>query len=70
MTQPMSAFGDTIIQKMNKSELNDELKQSEVGKTITGQDGSVAKVIAVTENDITFEIENKSNPFYKKQIAP
>ncbi|MBP9779690.1 FKBP-type peptidyl-prolyl cis-trans isomerase [Candidatus Gracilibacteria bacterium] len=70
MTQPMSAFADTITETVNKSELNEELKQSQVGKTITGQDGSVAKVVAVTENDITFEIENKSNPFYKKQIAP
>jgi hypothetical protein len=54
MTQPMSAFADTITETVNKSELNEELKQSQVGKTITGQDGSVAKVVAVTENDITF----------------
>ena len=69
ITQPMTAFGDKVSQTIGKTELNEEMKQAQVGQTLTGANGAIAKVTAVTDNDITFEIDNVDNPFYKKAIT-
>jgi FKBP-type peptidyl-prolyl cis-trans isomerase 2 len=68
ITQPMKAFGDVISQTVQKSQLNDEMKNSVLGQTLTGANGATAKVTAVTPDSITFDIENVDNPFYKKDI--
>ncbi len=67
-TQPKKIFGDVISQTVEKSQLNDEMKNAQVGQTLTGANGATAKVTAVTPETISLDIENVDNPFYKKDI--
>lgn len=68
MTQPKKLFGETVTQTVEKKDLNDEMKNAQVGQTLTGANGATAKVTAVTADSVTFDIDNVDNPFYKKEV--
>lgn len=69
LKKPKTDFDDTIHQTINKAQLDKDIKNMQVGQTLTGANGAVAKVIAVTDTDITFIIDNVDNPFYKKTLT-
>ncbi len=68
MKQPKELFNDTITQTVPREKLTPEMKNVTLGQTLTGANGSTAKVKALDETSITFEIDNVDNPFYKKPI--
>ncbi len=68
MTQDKKLLEDTVTQTVEKSSLNDEMKNAKVGQILTGANGATAKVMESTDTSVTFEIENVDNPFYKKEV--
>lgn len=70
MTLDKSLFADTITEVIKKEMLGEEAKDIKVGSTLTGGENKdiPAKVIKISGDDVTLEIDNKSNPFYGKKL--
>ncbi|MBP9780121.1 FKBP-type peptidyl-prolyl cis-trans isomerase [Candidatus Gracilibacteria bacterium] len=62
-------YADTIEETIEKTQLNDEIKNIKTGQIYTGANGAGAKVIRITEKDITFQIDNIENPFFKRNMT-
>ena len=69
ITQDQSIFEDTITETVPRENLPDDMKNASVGQTFTGANNATAKVVSTTDADITLEIENTNNPFYKKNVV-
>ncbi len=62
-------YADTIEETIEKTQLNDEIKNIKTWQIYTGANGAWAKVIRITEKDITFQIDNIENPFFKRNMT-
>jgi hypothetical protein len=60
---------DTVIQMVQKSQLGEAGKDLKQGQSLTGGYDLVAKVMKIDGEDVTLEIENKSNPYYGKKLT-
>ena len=72
LTLDKSLFADTVTQTIKKTLLGDKTKNLKVGQTLTGgQNNDIpAKVIKITNDEVTLEIDNSSNPFHGKKLKP
>lgn len=59
-------FSNSLREKIERSNLPDSMKSAKIGDVLTGSNNTTAKVIEASINDVTLEIQNKNNPFYKK----
>lgn len=69
MVQDKTIFADVLTETVSRDQLPDDMKTAIVGQVFTGANNATAKVMAATETDITLEIQNTNNPFYKKKIV-
>ena len=72
LTLDKSLFANTVTQTIKKTLLGDKTKNLKVGQTLTGgQNNDIpAKVIKITNDEVTLEIDNSSNPFHGKELKP
>ena len=67
--QDKKAFEKTITQTISRNDLPEDMKNATLGQTLTGANGSTAKVTTATSESLTLEIENTENPFYNKKLV-
>jgi FKBP-type peptidyl-prolyl cis-trans isomerase 2 len=69
MVQDKTIFADVLTETVSRDQLPEDMKAGSVGQVFTGANNATAKVIKATDADITLEIQNTNNPFYKKKVA-
>ncbi len=67
-----SLFEDIVKETFDKKILGEKAKDIKVGQTLTGgQDSTIpAKIIKITDTQVTVEIDNSGNPFHGKELKP
>ena len=67
--QDKKYFEPTIEQTIERKNLNENMKSTKVGETLTGANGATAKVIKADETSVTISIKNSENPFFGKKLV-
>jgi len=66
--QDKSVFADIVTETVERVDLPDDMRDAQVGQVFTGANDATARVVQANTDNITLEIANTNNPFYKKKI--
>lgn len=69
ITQDKAIFADVLTETVTRDQLPEDMKAATIGQVFTGANNATAKVVKATDTDITLEIQNTNNPFYKKKVV-